>query len=86
MVKALGPVVAKTALRKDLSGEEKKKLIVDKIKLEAEKTGREIALSVVNEAIEVAANKYKLEIGVLGPEQLDNTLKAVLDAALNESK
>ncbi len=55
MVSAILPMVIDVAFRNDLSGEEKKKAIVDAIVDNAEGAADTISSSMLNEAIEVAA-------------------------------
>lgn len=82
MVKNILPMVIEvTFKRKDLSGNEKRKAIVDAILDGAEKEGREIATSMINEAIEIAANRYNIQIGKLTIDKMDNAVDAVAKAA-----
>ena len=55
MVEALLPMVIDVAFRPDLSGEDKKKAIVDMVVDNAEATAGQIATSMLNEAVEIAA-------------------------------
>lgn len=81
MVVAILPIVISVAFRNDLSGEEKKKAIVDAIVDNAEAELSEISTSLLNEAIEVAANKYNIQIGKTTVEKLDAAREAVLKAS-----
>lgn len=81
MVQAVLPMVIDVTFRNDLSGDEKRKLIVDTIVENAKNTGEEIAISMINEAIEIAANKYNIQIGKLTTLDMDNAKDAVLKAA-----
>lgn len=80
MVTALLPIVANLALRNDLTGEEKRKAVVDAILDNAEIAAEEIAVSMINEAVEVAANRYNIQLGKLTIGQMDNAAHAVLEA------
>lgn len=81
MVVAVLPIVISVAFRNDLSGEEKKKAIVDAIVDNAEAELSEISTSLLNEAIEVAANKYNIQIGKTTVAKLDAAREAVLKAS-----
>ena len=81
MVAAVLPMVIELAFRNDLSGEEKKKAIVDAIVDNAEAELSEISTSLLNEAIEVAANKYNIQIGKTTVAKLDAAREAVLKAS-----
>lgn len=81
MVVAVLPMVIDMAFRNDLSGEEKKKAIVDAV-IDAGEVGAEhMAISMVNEAVEIAANRYNIQIGKLTTEKIDNALNATLEAS-----
>jgi hypothetical protein len=80
MVSAVLPMVIDVAFRPDLSGEEKKKAIVDAIVDNAEVTADRMSTSMLNEAIEIAANKYNIQIGKLTQEKMDNARDAVVKA------
>ncbi len=82
MVSAVLPMVIKLAFRNDLSGDEKKKAIIDAIVDNAEVAADQISSSVLNEAIEVAANRYNIQIGKLTVDKID----AARDAALKASR
>ena len=82
MVKNILPMVIEVTFeRADLSGDEKKKAILDAILDGAEKEGRHIAKSMINEAIEVAVNRYNIQLGKNTIEKMDNALDAVAKAA-----
>jgi hypothetical protein len=80
MVKSVLPMVIDMAFRNDLSGEDKKKAIVDAILDGAEVAAGEISKSMLNEAIEIAASRYNIQIGKLTAEKMDNALNAALEA------
>ncbi len=80
MVRALLPMVIDVAFRNDLSGEEKKKAIVDAVLDNATKTAGEISSSMLNEAVEIAANKYNIQIGKLTINKIDAAREAALAA------
>ena len=80
MVASLVPMITELALRSDLSGEEKRKLLIKTIVDNAEAEGREIGTSMINEAVEIAANKFSIEAGKLTKEKMDAALEAVLKA------
>ena len=80
MVQAILPMVIDVAFRPDLSGEEKKKAIVDMVVDNAEASASTIATSMLNEAVEIAANKYNIQIGKLTRDRMDNALDAALKA------
>ena len=80
MVRTVLPMVIDVAFRPDLSGEEKKKAIVDMIVDNAEVSANELAISMLNEAVEIAANKYNIQIGKLTRDSMDNVLAATLKA------
>ncbi len=80
MVEAMLPMVINVAFRDDLSGEEKRNIIVDAIVDNAEVVGNQIATSMLNEAIEIAANKYNIQIGKLTKEKMDKALDAAVKA------
>jgi len=82
MVKNILPMVIEVTFeRNDLTGDEKKKAILDAILDGAEKEGRHIAKSMINEAIEVAVNRYNIQLGKNTVEKMDNALDAVAKAA-----
>lgn len=81
MVAAILPMVIEVAFRNDLSGEQKKKAIIDAIMDNAEVAADRISTSMLNEAIEVAANRYNIQIGKLTVAKIDAALDATLDAA-----
>lgn len=80
MIAAVLPMVIEMALRPDLSGEQKRKAIVDAIVDNAEDSADAIATSMLNEAIEIAANKYKIQLGTLTVESMDAAKAAALKA------
>jgi broad-specificity NMP kinase len=80
MASSLVPLIAELALRSDLSGEEKRKLLASKIVENAEAEARDIGTSMINEAIEMATNRYNIEVGKLTKEKMDSALEAVLKA------
>ncbi len=80
IVSAVLPMVISVAFRNDLSGEEKKRAIIDAIIDNAEAEVAEISTSLLNEAIEVAANKYNIQIGKTTVEKMDAALDAALKA------
>jgi len=82
MVSSVLPLVINVAFRNDLSGEEKKKAIIDAIVDGAENAADEISTSMLNEAIEIAANRYNIQIGKLTVDKMD----AARDAALKASR
>ncbi len=81
IVSAVLPMVISVAFRNDLSGEEKKRAIVDAIIDNAQAEAVEISTSLLNEAIEVAANKYNIQIGKTTVEKMDAARDAALKAA-----
>jgi hypothetical protein len=74
-------VIEVTFERNDLKGDEKRKAIVDAILDGAEKEGREIATSMINEAVEIAANRYNIQLGRITTDKMDNAVDAVAKAA-----
>ncbi len=80
MVQALLPMVINVAFRSDLTGEEKRNIIVDAVVDNAEVVGDHIATSMLNEAIEIAVNKYNIQIGTLTKEKMDKALDAAVKA------
>ena len=82
MVQNILPMVIEVTFeRHDLSGDEKRKAILDAILDGAEKEGRHIATSMINEAIEVAANRYNIQLGRITADKMDNAVDAVAKAA-----
>lgn len=81
MVAALLPMVIDVAFRADLSGTEKRKAIVDAILDNAEEAASTISLSMLNEAIEVAANRYNIQIGKTTATKIHNARSAALQAS-----
>jgi len=81
MVSAVLPMVINVAFRNDLSGDDKKKAIIDAIVDGAEKAADEISTSMLNEAIEIAANRYNIQIGKLTVDKMDAAREAALKAS-----
>lgn len=81
VVSAVLPMVISVAFRNDLSGEEKKRAIVDSIIDNAQAEAVEISTSLLNEAIEIAVNKYNIQIGKTTIAEMDAALDAALKAA-----
>lgn len=82
MVQNILPMVIEVTFeRHDLSGDEKRKAILDAVLDGAEKEGRHIATSMINEAIEVAANRYNIQLGRITADKMDNAVDAVAKAA-----
>lgn len=81
MVSAVLPMVIDVAFRNDLSGEQKKKAIIDAIVDNAEVAADRISESMLNEAIEVAANRYNIQIGKLTADKIDAARDATLQAS-----
>lgn len=81
IVSAVLPMVISVAFRNDLSGEEKRKVIVDAIIDNAQAEAVEISTSLLNEAVEIAANKYNIQIGKTTVAELDAAREAALKAA-----
>jgi hypothetical protein len=80
MVAALLPMVIEVTFRNDLSGAEKRKAIVDAVIDNAEEAADFISESMLNEAIEVAANRYNIQIGKTTADKIDNARSAALAA------
>jgi hypothetical protein len=80
MVQAVLPMVIAVAFRSELSGEQKKKAIVDAILDSAGQYANGVSKSMLNEAIEIAANKYNIQIGKLTIDKIDMSRTAVLAA------
>ena len=80
IVAAVLPMVIAMAFRGDLSGSQKRQAIVDAIIDNAEASADAIATSVINEAVEIAANKYKIQLGTLTVEGLDAAADAAIKA------
>ncbi len=82
MVQNILPMVIEVTFeRNDLSGDEKRRAIVDAILDGAEKEGRHIATSMINEAVEIAANRYNIQLGRITLDKMDNAVDAVAKAA-----
>jgi len=80
MVESLLPMVIDVAFRNDLEGEEKRKAILDAVVDNAEVAVDEISTSVLNEAIEIAANRYNIQIGKTTVEKMDAAREAAIKA------
>ena len=80
MVTALIPLVIDVAFRNDLTGEEKKRAIVDAIVDGAEVAADRISDSMLNEAVEIAAARYNIQIGKLTTDKMDAARDAALKA------
>ncbi len=80
MVENLLPMVIDVAFRNDLTGEEKKKAIIDAVVDNAEDAVDQISHSLLNEAIEVAAARYNIQIGKLTVERIDAARDAAIKA------
>ncbi len=80
MVASLLPMVIDVTFRTDLSGTEKRKAIVDAVLDNAEAAAHEISESMLNEAIEVAANRYNIQIGKTTAAKIQNAREAALAA------
>lgn len=81
MAQAVLPMVINVAFRSDLSGEQKKKAIVDAVLDSAGQYADGVSKSMLNEAIEIAANKYNIQIGKLTADKIDMSRSAALAAA-----
>lgn len=80
MVSALLPMVINVAFRNDLSGEEKRKVIVDAVIDNAQAAAEDISTGIINEAVEIAANKYNIQIGKTTIDKMDAARDAALKA------
>lgn len=80
MVASILPMVIEVAFRNDLSGEEKKKVIIDAIMDNAEVAADSISTSMLNEAVEIAANHYNIQLGKLTVDKMDAARNAALKA------
>ncbi len=80
MVASLLPMVIDVTFRTDLSGTEKRKAIVDAVMDNAEAAAHEISESMLNEAIEVAANRYNIQIGKTTIAKIQNAKDAAVAA------
>lgn len=80
MAQAVMPLVIKMAFRNDLTGDQKKKAIVDAVLDNAGVLADKISSSMLNEAVEIAVNKYNIQIGKLTVEKIDNAREAALKA------
>jgi hypothetical protein len=74
-------VIELTFSRQDLSGDQKRKVILDAVLDGAEKEGKHIATSMINEAIEVAVNRYNIQLGTVTLSKIDNAVDAVTKAS-----
>lgn len=81
MVQAVLPMVISVTFRADLTGEQKKKAIVDAVLDSAGQYADLVSKSMLNEAIEIAANKYNIQIGKLTADKIDTSRSAALAAA-----
>lgn len=81
MVAALLPMVIDVAFRSDLSGTDKRKAIVDAVLDNAQEAASTISSSMLNEAIEVAANRYNIQIGKTTVAKIQNAKSAALQAS-----
>ena len=81
MVSAVLPMVIDLAFRSDLTGEQKRKAIIDTVIDNAEATARDISTSMLNEAVEIATNRYNIQIGKTTIEAMDAAQAAALKAA-----
>lgn len=80
MVQAVLPLVIDVALRTDLTGDQKRKVVVDAILDNAGRAAGSISSSLLNEAVEVAVNKYHIQIGKLTIDKIDAAREAALKA------
>lgn len=80
MVQALLPMVIDVAFRNDLDGDQKRKVIVDAVLDNAGELADKVSTSMLNEAVEIAANKYNIQIGKLTVDKIDAAREAALDA------
>jgi hypothetical protein len=80
MVAAVLPMVINVAFRNDLSGEQKRKVIVDAIIDNAEATAGTVSHSLLNEAVELAAARYNIQIGQLTVDRMQASRNAALKA------
>jgi len=80
MVQALLPMVIEVSFRNELDGEEKRKAIVDAVLDNAGDLADKVSTSMLNEAIELAANKYNIQIGKLTVDKIDAARDAALKA------
>ncbi len=80
MVAGILPLVIMVAFRNDLSGEEKRKVILDTVIDNAEAEAAHISSGLINEAIEIAANKYNIQIGKTTVDSMDAALDATIKA------
>lgn len=81
MVVAVLPMVIDVAFRPDLSGEEKKKVIVDAIVDNAQLAVDQVSHSLLNEAVEVAAARYNIQIGQITLDRMQSSRDAAVKAA-----
>lgn len=81
MVTSILPMVIDMAFRNDLSGDQKRKAIIDAIVDNAEQEAEEISVSMLNEAVEIAANKYNIQIGKTTVESMEAAREAALKAS-----
>ncbi len=81
MVRSILPMVIEVTFRSDLDGEQKKKAIIDAIIDNADAEIAEISHSLLNEAVEIAVNRYNIQIGKTTVENMDASLVATQKAA-----
>jgi len=81
MAEHLLPIVISVAQRTDLTGPQKRDAILAAVLDSATTTATSISQSMVNQAIEVATNKYNIQVGKTTVDQMDATLSAVMEAA-----
>ncbi len=81
MVQSVLPMVIEVAFRPDLSGSQKKKAIVDAIVDNAETAVGDISHSLLNEAIELAAARYNIQIGRITADRMEVAREAALKAS-----
>lgn len=80
MVQAILPLVIEVTFRNDLSGEQKKKAIVDAVLDRAGAAADKVSGSMLNEVVEIAVNKYNIQVGKLTLDKIDASRAAVLKA------
>ena len=80
MVQALLPMVISVAFRSDLDGEGKRRAILDAVLDSAEAEAAHISKGLVNEAIEIAANRYNIQTGMTTVEDINNAHDAAVRA------
>jgi hypothetical protein len=80
MAQAIMPIVINMAFRTDLTGEQKKKAVVDAVLDNAGALAAAASSSMINEAVEIALNKYNIQIGKTTIEKIDAARNVVLKA------